>query len=311
MAIVTVGSINTDLVVRVTRFPVPGETVYGYDFATYAGGKGANQAAAAGRLGGSVTLVGAVGDDVNSAERLRDLQDADVDVSSVLVRDQTPGGVALIQVDQAGQNQIVIVPGANGTVNPDDISKILPSILNAGDLVLAQLELPMESVETALKVARERGARTIVNTVPFVDGTASLLEHIDILVVNEIEAGQLLDRGPVSVDEAAAVCEDLAALGPAIVFITLGASGAVIFDAGDATSIAAPTVEVVDTTGAGDATVGAFAMALDSGEDMASAAYTAVMTGSFAVQRAGAQPSQPTRNELDEFIRTHNPSDLC
>ncbi len=119
MAIITVGSINTDLVVRVESFPIPGETVYGDEFATYAGGKGANQAAAAARLNGKVKMIGAVGDDVNSSERLADLKDAGVDISPVMIRSQSPGGVALIQVDASGQNQIVIVPGANGTVSPD------------------------------------------------------------------------------------------------------------------------------------------------------------------------------------------------
>jgi ribokinase len=305
MAVVAVGSINTDLVVRVERFPAPGETIYGADFATYAGGKGANQAAAAARLGARVKMLGAVGDDSNSSERVDDLRLAGVDVSPIYVRTQTPGGVALIQVDASGQNQIVIVPGSNGTVSVDDIRHDLPPLLSTDDLVLAQFELPLDTVRMALEISRENGAQSIVNTAPFVDGTAELLPLIDILVVNEIEAGQLLGRPPVSVDEAADAARELIDLGPRMVFVTLGAAGALIQDATESVTLPAPKVNVVDTTGAGDATVGAFAMALSEGLGMIEAARLAVMAGSFAVQKPGAQPSQPTRPELDAFIKQH------
>jgi ribokinase len=302
MPIVAVGSINTDLVVRVDRFPVPGETLYGRDFATHAGGKGANQAAAAARLGAPVSMLGAVGDDANSAERLDDLRAAGVDVAPVLVRSDTPGGIALIQVDGEGQNQIVIVPGANGTVTPQDVRNEMPSIANKGDLLLAQLELPLETVRASLEIARSTGVRTIVNTAPFVEGTAELLPLIDFLVVNEIEAGQLLGRGPVSLHQADQAARDLHSHGPEVIFITLGAAGAVIFDGQESTKISAPSVNVVDTTGAGDASVGAFAMALSEGMQLRQAAQLAVLAGSFAVQRHGAQSSQPTRQELKMFV---------
>jgi ribokinase len=306
MAIVTVGSINTDLVVRVKAFPIPGETVYGDEFATYAGGKGANQAAAAARLGAQVRMLGAVGDDANSSERLADLRDAGVDIAPVLIRSQSPGGVALIQVDASGQNQIVIVPGANGTVSSDDIRHDLPALLSQGDLVLLQFELPFSSVAEALSQTRKNGAKSIVNTAPYIDGTDELLPLIDILVVNEIEAGQLLGTDPVTLDEASQAGQALLERGPEIVFTTLGADGAVISDAKNNVHIPAPSVDVVDTTGAGDATVGAFAAALDSGSDVIDAARRAVMAGSFAVQRPGAQPSQPTAAELEKFIEQHS-----
>jgi ribokinase len=302
MAIVAVGSINTDLVVRVDRFPVPGETLYGRDFATHAGGKGANQAAAAARLGAPVSMLGAVGDDANSTERLDGLRAAGVDVSPVLVRSDTPGGIALIQVDSSGQNQIVIVPGANGTVTPGDVRNGLPSIISHGDLLLAQLELPLDTVRTSLEIARSNGARTIVNTAPFVEGTVELLPLIDILVVNEIEAGQLLGRDPISLHEADQAARELREHGPEVIFITLGAAGAVIFDGQESVKISAPSVNVVDTTGAGDASVGAFAMALSEGMQLRQSAQLAVLAGSFAVQRHGAQSSQPTRQELKSFV---------
>jgi ribokinase len=305
MAVVVVGSINTDLVVRVQQFPMPGETVYGDDFSTYAGGKGANQATAAARLGATVSMLGAVGDDAHSADRLADLRSAGVDASPVLTRGQTPGGIALIQVDRSGQNQIVIVPGANGTVSVDDVRHALPPIISSGDLMLSQMELPFSTVQAAVEIAHATGARSIVNTAPFVTGTADLLSLIDILVVNEIEAGQLLAREPVSVDEASSAAEELRQRGPGVVFVTLGAAGAIIHDARGTQTISAPQVDVVDTTGAGDATVGAFAMALSEGMEIEDAARTAVMAGSYAVQRPGAQPSQPTRAELYAFIEEH------
>jgi ribokinase len=302
MAIVAVGSVNTDLVVRVDRFPVPGETLYGRDFATHAGGKGANQAAAAARLGATVSMLGAVGDDASSVERVDGLRAVGVDVSSILVRSETPGGIALIQVDSSGQNQIVIVPGANGTVSAEDVKVGLPKIAHGGDLLLAQLELPLDTVQVSLQIARSQGVRTVVNTAPFVEGTAELLPLIDILVVNEIEAGQLLGREPISLEQADSVARELRKTGPEIIFITLGAAGAVLFDGNESIVVAAPTVDVVDTTGAGDACVGAFAMALDEGMQLRQAAQLAVIAGSFAVRREGAQPSQPTRHELKAFV---------
>jgi ribokinase len=304
--VVVIGSINTDLVVRVSAFPVPGETVVGSSFNTYAGGKGANQAAAAARLDASVSMVGAVGDDAYSPERLADLRDAGVDVSGIQIREQTPGGIAVIQVDDSGQNQIVIVPGANGTVSPDDVRGFLSDLLEDGDLLCAQYELPLETVRAALEIAHSEGAKTVVNTAPIVDRSADLLGLIDVLVVNEIEAGQLLGRGPVALSEAAGAAAELMTMGPEVVFTTLGASGAVIRDRGQCVEIPAPQVEVVDTTGAGDACVGAFVAALSEGQSIADAARFAVFAGSFAVQRPGAQPSQPTRQELEAFTSSHS-----
>jgi ribokinase len=304
--VAVVGSINTDLVVRVSRFPIPGETVLGSRFDTYAGGKGANQAAAAARLGASVSMLGAVGDDAYGPERLADLRDAGVAVSSILVREQTAGGIALIQVDASGQNQIVLVPGANGTVTPEEIERFLPDLVGAGDLMCAQFELPTDTVRTSLEVSRRLGARTVVNTAPIVEGGSELLNLIDVLVVNEIEAGQLLGRKPVSVDDAGDAASDLMSSGPQIVFVTLGADGGVIAEAERSIAIPAPRVDVVDTTGAGDACVGAFVAGLSEGMDTIDAARFAVHAGSFAVQRAGAQPSQPTRAELEEFISRHS-----
>jgi ribokinase len=309
--IAVVGSINTDLVVRVAKFPSPGETVLGYSFNTYAGGKGANQAAAAARLGGKVTMIGAIGDDAYGPERLADLRDAGVDVARVLVRDQTPGGIAVIQVEDSGQNQIVLVPGANGTVTPEDAQTGLAVSLSPGDILCGQLELPLETVRASLEIAKANGATTVINTAPIIEGSRDLLGLIDVLVVNEIEAGQLLGREPVRVDEACDAAAALADKGPEVVFVTLGGSGAVILDSGMCISIPAPEVEVVDTTGAGDACVGAFVAALADEKRTEESARFAVAAGSFAVQRAGAQPSQPTRNELDQFMDQHgigNPS---
>jgi ribokinase len=306
--LVVAGSINTDLVVRVRRFPRPGETVVGSSFNTYGGGKGANQACAAARLGATVTMLGAVGDDAYREQRLAGLRDAGVSTERVLTRADVPGGIALIQVEETGQNAIVLVPGANDSVTPSDIEGHLPALLEDRDILCAQFELPLESVRAALEVARDNGALTVVNTAPFVEGGGDLLPLIDVLVVNEIEAGQLLDREPVSVEEAPEAAAMLLENGPGAVFITLGAAGAYILGTDTRRQIAAPRVEVIDTTGAGDACVGAFVAALAQDWTLDAAAERAVFAGSFAVQRHGAQSSQPTVEELDEFIARHRDS---
>jgi ribokinase len=306
--LIVAGSINTDLVVRVRRFPRPGETVVGTSFKTYGGGKGANQACAAARLEAAVTMIGAVGNDAYREERLAGLRDAGVSTEYVFTRTDVPGGVALIQVEETGQNAIVLVPGANDTITSSDIEANLPALLEDGSILCAQFELPLDSVRAALEVARAHGASTVVNTAPFVEGGELLLPLIDALVVNEIEAGQLLDREPVAVDEAPEAASMLLEQGPGAVLITLGAAGAYILGSVARRQIDAPRVEVVDTTGAGDACVGAFVAALAQDWTLDAAAERAVFAGSFAVQRHGAQSSQPTLEELDEFIARHRDS---
>lgn len=300
--VVVVGSVNTDLVVGVDRFPEPGETVAARTFSTFGGGKGANQAIAAARIGAEVLMIGAVGSDAYSDERLADLVRDGVDVTAVERRSDVAGGIALIQVDATGQNMITIVAGANGTVTPDQVERALRAVLRTDDVVCCQLELPLASVTTALRVARDLGGQTVLNAAPAVAGAGALIPLVDVLAVNEVEAGQLLGVGRVAIADAAAAAQALVGLGPSAVVVTLGESGAVVRSGPIEVAVSAPRVPVVDSTGAGDAFVGALVACLASGMALEQAVRVGVQAGSLAVQRAGAQPSLPRRHELAPFF---------
>lgn len=300
--VVVVGSINTDLVVRLNAFPMPGETIVGKSFRTFGGGKGANQATSAARLGADVLMIGAVGDDAFSGERLSSMTAAGVDCGSVLTRENTQGGIAVIQVDSAGQNSIVMVPGANETITSSDIRQLLPELLSPGDLLIGPLELRLDTMIEAVRIANESEARTMINIAPVVSGADELVSMLDTLIVNEIEAGQLLGRGAVEPGEAPQVAEELAALGPQTILITLGSHGAFIRTSEVTALIPVPPVDVVDTTGAGDAAVGAFAAAICQGLSPREAGIQSVFAGSYAVQYEGAQSSQANQQQLERFI---------
>lgn len=246
-------------------------------------------------------MVGAVGTDPSSRDRLDGLRVDGVDIEYV-TRDAPQGGVALIQVEDQGENTITIVPGANGTVSAEQVRDALGSQLHRGDYVCCQLEIPLEANRAALELARRVGARSVLNAAPLVPEAHKLLSGLDVLIVNEIEAAQLLDRSTVSVPEAAEAAEALSRLGPELVVITLGAQGVQVHGAEDQFSIPAPTVSVRDTTGAGDAFVAAFATWLAEGRSLRDAALAAVHSGALAVQRAGAQPSLPTRADLTAVL---------
>lgn len=301
--VVVFGSINTDLVARVPRFASPGETVFAESFDTFGGGKGANQAVAAARLGVPTRLVGAVGTDAESQARLDGLGADGVDCSGI-GRVAGPGGMALIEVENAsGQNRITVISGANLAVTPAQVAQQLAEPLSPGDVVCCQLELPLESVAEALRIARSRDARTVLNAAPGQAGLERLLALTDVLVVNEIEAGQLLERPAAVPDAALEYALALRQRGPGTVVITFGAAGAFLLTGEQEGWVPAPTVSVVDTTGAGDALVGALCDRLARGVPTREALETAVAAASFAVQRTGAQPSFPTQTELDEWQR--------
>lgn len=301
--IAAVGSINTDFVTRCRRFPSPGETVLGESFAIYGGGKGANQAIAASRLGANVEFFGAVGQDANSHERLTDLQTAGVGTRHVS-RVAGYGGVAVIQVESgSGQNSITLVPGANAEVLPQTIEPGLTEYCVPGDVISLQLEIPLETVELALTVGRGRGARTVLNAAPFDSRATGMLKLVDTLIVNEIEAGQFLDMEPISLGNAFEAARALRRLGvQEAVVITLGSHGAVVVDGSTEAHIPAQPVAVVDTTAAGDAFCGAFCAWLSNGQSVPEAVNIATVAGSLTVQRHGAQPSLPTLAELDAAL---------
>ncbi|MEL6981498.1 MAG: ribokinase [Actinomycetota bacterium] len=295
--IAVVGSINLDLSIDVERFPNPGETVLGRGLARGGGGKGANQAVAAARLGRRVAMVGRVGDDADGTSLAAALTHEGIDMSAVRVAESSPTGLALIEVDPSGENRIVVVPGANATVEPADLEAAADRLDQAA-VILAQLEVPVEVVEAL--AARPRNGRLILNPAPAV-GVA--LAGIDLVVPNRSELAVLAGEAEAaSIDE---VVDQLGSLadGPPAAVVTLGSDGALVVDGLGSASpsvelVPAVEVAVVDTTGAGDAFCGGMADALCLGADLLEAARWATRVAAVAVTRPGAWSALPRRAEL-------------
>ena len=282
--VVVFGSINVDLVARVPRLPAPGETIAGRSLATLPGGKGANQALAARHAGAAVTLVGAVGRDGFAAVALANLAAAGVDLTHVAAVD-TPTGVALINVDDRGENAITVVPGANARVRADDVPD--PLLLPGGTLLM-QLEVPLAEVVALAHRAHARGTTVVLNAAPALALPAALLGDLDVLVVNEHEASTCAKAWRLPESPTGFVAAATERFGVAVV-LTMGARGALTQVGGDVVRAAPPAVEVVDTTGAGDAFTGALAAALDRGSGLATALSDGVQAGAGACTHPGAQ----------------------
>ncbi|KAA2256956.1 ribokinase [Solihabitans fulvus] len=293
--VLVVGSANADLVVAVDRRPGGGETVLGADTVVLPGGKGANTAVAAAKLGASVALLGAVGDDQYGALLRESLRGAGVRAELVRTADR-PTGIAYITVTPDGENSIVVSPGANAQVSSSDVDAAVEALRGARVLVCS-LEVPVASVEHAVALAAEAGVRPLVNLSPVAELSARTLAALDPLVVNEHEAGWLLGE-PDPADDAVTLAGRLLELGPRSVVITLGARGAVVATADGAHRVAAPSVRAVDTTGAGDAFAGALAVRLAEGDGLAEAAGYAARVAATSVTRNGAQPSYPSTDEV-------------
>jgi ribokinase len=292
------GSINQDFVLSVERRPAPGETVTDARLATHNGGKGANQAAAAALLGASVAFLGCVGDDGFGGPLVRSLADKGVDTG--LMR-EVPGsstGAAFITVTPDGENAITVAPGANRRLTAEDVDEASESIGDAKVLV-AQMEIPLEFVLRAVEVAAASGTRVLLNLAPPFEVPRALLEKLDPLVINEHEAAFLLGERVEGVDGTLDAAPRLLALGPGSVVVTLGEDGAVFSDGESAQHLTAPKVEVVDTTGAGDAFVGALAAKLAGDASLEDAAAYAVRAGAAAVTEAGAQGALPTPDVVE------------
>ncbi|MEE1765949.1 MULTISPECIES: ribokinase [unclassified Streptomyces] len=293
--LLVVGSANADLVIGVERRPGAGETVLGSDLAVHPGGKGANQAVAAARLGARTALLARVGDDGNGRLLLDSQRAAGVDTAGVLVGG-APTGVALITVDPSGDNSIVVSPGANGKLTPEDV-RAAEGLLGASRVVSAQLEIPLETVVEVVRRLPE-GTRFVLNPSPPRELPAEVLAACDPLIVNEHEARIIVGAesagSPSPEDRARA----LLALGPRSVVVTLGAEGALVATAEGSARVSAVQVDAVDTTGAGDAFTAALAWRLGAGAELAEAAAYAARVGAAAVTRAGAQVSFPTAEEV-------------
>ncbi len=298
--VVVIGSINVDLVVDAERLPAPGETVLGGAFAQHHGGKGANQAVAAARAGADVTLVGAIGDDPFGAAAREALAREGVDVTHVAVRG-APTGVALITVDRAGENQIVVAPGANALLRPEDVDAAILDAADPVDLVLTGFEVPMSVVVAVARDAAERGIPAVVNVAPAAPLPSELLESGSIFVLNELE---LMTATDTSAPEPA--LDALISRGASSVVVTLGAAGAMLAYGSTRTAIAAfPTRSVVDSTGAGDTFVGVLAARLAAGDQLPDATIAGAAAGALSVSHAGAREGMPTAAALAAFLEQH------
>ena len=296
--VVVFGSINLDLVTRAARLPSPGETVTGSGFASYPGGKGANQALAAARAGAAVRLYGAVGRDLGADSALALLRAGHVDVDGVHVV-AAPTGCATILVDDAGENAIVVVPGANGEV---DAALVPDDVLTPCATLLLQNEIPASANLALIKRATQSGARIMLNAAPARTLAKDTLAAIDTLIVNQTEAAALGQALHWPQDAAAFAAAAAAEIDGLEVVVTLGGAGALSTRGHDEIRVMAPPVAVVDTTGAGDAFVGAYAAALDAGDDRALALRTASAAGSLACTMHGAQPALPLRAAIDALL---------
>ncbi|MBA5979558.1 ribokinase [Pseudomonas sp. MD195_PC81_125] len=298
--VVVIGSLNMDLVTRAPRLPKGGETLIGHSFATVSGGKGANQAVAAARLGAQVAMVGCVGND-DYGVQLRDALLAEqIDCQAVsTVADSS--GVALIVVDDNSQNAIVIVAGANGAMTPAVIDRF-DAVLQAADVIICQLEIPDATVGHALKRARALGKTVILNPAPASRPLpADWYTTIDYLIPNESEAAALSGLPVDSLEAAESAASQLIAMGAGKVIVTLGAQGSLFANGKDFEHFPAPKVQAVDTTAAGDTFVGGFAAALASGKSEAEAIRYGQVAAALSVTRAGAQPSIPTMSDVQAF----------
>jgi ribokinase len=298
--VVVVGSLNMDLVVRAPHLPVPGETLLGGGFSTTPGGKGANQAVAAARLGAGTAMIGCVGEDAFGRQLRGGLELDHVDASAVRTVPGRSSGVALIVVDDGGRNGIVVVPGANGDLAPEDIDG--QAHLIAGTRVVAlQLETPLATVEHAARAAKRQGKIVVLNPAPAQPLPPSLIGCADFLVPNEIEAAMLTGLRVESIESATEVARRLRLQGAANVLVTLGERGVVAVTSAGVQHFPARRVQAVDSTGAGDTFIGGFCAALATGRTVTDAIAFAQAAAAISVTRPGAQASIPFAQEVAEM----------
>lgn len=298
--ILVIGSSNTDMTVRADKLPSPGETVLGGAFTMGHGGKGANQAVAAKRLGGDVTFVCKVGKDLFGESSVRSYEQEGIDTSHILYSSQ-PSGVALINVDASAENSISVASGANLDFTPEDVKGLEPVIREAGILLL-QLEIPVETVLEAARIASESGVYVILNPAPACRLPEEIYRYISLLIPNETESGQMAGIQVSDRQSAEKAAEVLMGNGVGNVIITMGSKGSMVCSKDGSEFIPSRKVPAIDTTAAGDTYCGALSVALSEGKSLRDAACFATVASSIAVTRRGAQESVPTRAETDAVI---------
>ena len=302
--IAAIGSLNMDLVVRASRIPKPGETILGADdLQRIPGGKGANQAYASARLGAEVAMIGRVGDDVFGKQLISNLRKVGVDTHHITRDSDAPTGIALIVVEEGGQNSIVVSPGANGRVSPVNVSWAEEAIRSAS-LILLQLEIPLPSVIKAAQCAKNHGVKVILNPAPAQQLPEELLSLTDILIPNEREAAMLSGCDVGTDDGIRQAASGLCQSGVKTTIMTRGNRGATLMTENEIEHFPAFPIKPIDTTAAGDAFVGNFAVAFVEGRPLTEAVRCGNAAGALASTKSGAQPSMPGRDDLDKMLQT-------
>ena len=298
--ILVLGSSNTDMTVKTPVMPVPGETVLGGAFTMSPGGKGANQAVAARRLGGDVSFICKLGRDLFGDNALRHYEEEGVAVEGVL-RSGLPSGVALITVDAQAENCIVVASGANLDITPEDIEACRPALTSC-DILLMQLEIPVPAVLQAARIAHAAGARVVLNPAPYAALPEEIFSCIDLFIPNETELAAFSGLPVQDASSAAEAARVLFAKGVGTVIVTMGSKGSLLLDGGTPRTVPAFRVEAADTTGAGDTYCGALCVALSEGKTLDEAAAFASAASALSVTRVGAQTAMPSRAEAEAFL---------
>ena len=305
--IAVLGSINLDLVIQCAHLPMPGETVIAESSREVSGGKGANQAVAAARLGADVAMIGRVGRDDAATTLLKNLQAEGINTEHVSCpgsdaeKSEISSGIAVVMVERSGENSIVVVPGANGIVSVEDIDRAAATIQQS-DVLLVQLEIPVETVMYACRMARQAGVRIILDPAPAPGNVPEHFFDVDLICPNQSEAASLLDQSVSSIAEAKAASDALIRKGAQNVIVTMGKQGAVLNDGTDITVVPPCVVEAVDSTAAGDAFAGALAVYWSELSSLVDATRFACAAGALAASKPGAQPGMPSRSEVEQLM---------
>ncbi len=300
--IVVVGSSNTDMIIKVDKIPAPGETVIGGEFSIAAGGKGANQAVAAARAGGEVNFIACVGEDMFGEQAIEGFVKDGVNVEYVVRIKDYASGVALIFVDQKGENSIAVASGANSQLRPIHI-KQAKKVITSGDVLVMQLETPIETVNAAVKTATENGVKVILNPAPACPLEDETLNHISILTPNESETELLTGIKVTDENSASKAADSLLSRGIEIILITLGPRGVFLATSDIREIVPTFKVKAVDTTAAGDVFNGALAVSLAENKSLFDAVQFANAAAALSVTKLGAQPSAPNREEIDRLLK--------